>query len=289
VPRLLDLLEEFEIAATWATVGFLFARSRDELDEVAPTLRPVYADRRLCPYGEKIGANEEEDPLHFAASLIERIRNTPKQEIATHTFSHFYVREKGQNRAAFRADLEAAVEIARRRGIALKSIVFPRNQRNPDYDADLMDLGIAAFRGNPTSYAWKFTDHRRGRAYSRRALRLAQSYLPLSRPSTTNWSKIIEPSGLANVRASLPLRPYDPRVSAFDALRRRKIVAHLDRAVRRREVFHLWWHPHNFGAHTLENLSFLRGILEEVDRRRQRGMLESLTMAAAADMAREAQ
>ena len=29
IPRMLDLFEEFGVAATWATVGFLFAKNRD--------------------------------------------------------------------------------------------------------------------------------------------------------------------------------------------------------------------------------------------------------------------
>lgn len=47
VPRMLDLFEEFDIGVTWATVGFLFARSRQELEECSPAVRPQYQDRRL--------------------------------------------------------------------------------------------------------------------------------------------------------------------------------------------------------------------------------------------------
>jgi hypothetical protein len=27
-------------------------------------------------------------------------------------------------------------------------------------------------------------------------------------------------------------------------------------------IFHLWWHPHNFGSHVAENMAMLRQILE---------------------------
>lgn len=288
VPRMLELFEEFEIAATWATVGFLFAQSRSEIEELAPALRPDYVDSRLSPYEETLGVNEEDDPLHFADSLIERIRGTARQEVGSHTFSHYYVGEQGQDGSTFRADMEAAVEIARRRGIRLQSIVFPRNQHNPDYDSTLLDMGITAYRGNPESYAWAFVDDAQSRSVTRRALRLGESFVPLSGANTVSWSRIVEPSGLANVRASLPLRPYDPRTRSLDFLRRGRIVKSLDRAAKSREVFHLWWHPHNFGVHTQENLCFLRGILEEFDRRRGDGMMVSLSMAEAAEMARSA-
>src|SRR5229473_1007142 len=79
VPALLELFRKYDIHATWATVGFLFCRTREELLAAAPALRPRYVDRRLSPYpaiGE-IGANEQTDPLHYAASLIETIQRFP--------------------------------------------------------------------------------------------------------------------------------------------------------------------------------------------------------------------
>ena len=39
VAGMLDLFEEFDVAATWATVGFLFARSKRELEHFAPPPR----------------------------------------------------------------------------------------------------------------------------------------------------------------------------------------------------------------------------------------------------------
>lgn len=43
VRRLLDLFEKKGIRATWATVGFVFCRSKEELVASAPALRPSYA------------------------------------------------------------------------------------------------------------------------------------------------------------------------------------------------------------------------------------------------------
>ena len=55
VPRILDLFEEFSISATWATVGMLFARSRDEAHAFAPYHKPNYSDSRLDPFREQFG------------------------------------------------------------------------------------------------------------------------------------------------------------------------------------------------------------------------------------------
>ncbi len=87
IPHLLSLFAEFDVAATWATVGMLFARDREELQAAFPQVRPAYINRALYPYDEPIGLDERTDPLSFAPSLIDAISQTPRQEVASHTFS----------------------------------------------------------------------------------------------------------------------------------------------------------------------------------------------------------
>src|SRR5713226_4105770 len=92
VPAMLRLFQKYGIHATWAAVGFLFFENKGELLDSLPARRPAYRDRRLSPYQdvERLGVNESEDPLHFAASLIRQVSATPHQEIGSHTFSHYY-------------------------------------------------------------------------------------------------------------------------------------------------------------------------------------------------------
>src|SRR5689334_8603090 len=89
IPRMLSLFQEYEIAATWATVGFLFAQSKSEAATYSPAIKPAYKKVRLDPYRERYGDNELNDPLHYAPSLITLIQSTPRQEIGCHTFSHY--------------------------------------------------------------------------------------------------------------------------------------------------------------------------------------------------------
>ena len=117
-------------------------------------------------------------------------------------------------------------------------------------------------------------------------MRLTDSYLRLSGPATTPWSQVLQRNGLANVRASYPLRPYAPQVRALEPLRLMRIRSSMRHAAMNQQIFHLWWHPHNFGAHTEENLSVLRQVLEDFDcLRRGEGMV-SIGMAEAADAVR---
>jgi len=278
VPRLLDLFKEFEVGATWATVGFLFASSKSELDEFRPPIIPGYTNPRLDPYQDQVGADERSDPLHFGASLVERIRATPRQEIATHTYSHYFCTESGQTATEFDADLRSAMAIADTRGIALYSIVFPRNQHNPDYDEVLRSHGIAAYRGNPDSWMWRFADAEQSAGRGKRAARFADSLFSVTGDGSHAWDGIVQPGGLADVRASFLVRPYSPSLRALEPLRERRLRTAISSAARRGRIVHLWWHPHNFGAYPDQCLLFLRRILEEFSRSRDRFGMRSMTM-----------
>ena len=144
----------------------------------------AYPRAELDPYIEAIGIDEEHDPEHLAASLVELIRASDGQEVASHTFSHYYCLEPGQDEATFRADLAAAQAIALRRGIELTSLVLPRNQWNPGYETAVLDQGFNCVRGPQRS--WGHRSRRPGgRNLLPRGARLADTYvgvrLPLQR------------------------------------------------------------------------------------------------------------
>jgi peptidoglycan/xylan/chitin deacetylase (PgdA/CDA1 family) len=286
IPAILDLFEEFDIAATWATVGFLFAESRREREKFSPAIRPQYVDSRLDPYREPVGEDENHDPLHYAPSIIEMIRNRKKQEIATHTFSHYYCLEPGESRETFAADLRSATAIARQRGIELRSIVFPRNQFRPGYEEVLRECGILCYRGNELNWMYRPRPRRR-ETLAVRGPRLLDHYVSLSGPKIVRWKEILQPNGVANVRSSMFLRPYSLEWKGLEPVRLQRITGGMQAAAEQRGIFHLWWHPHNFGKHTQQNLEFLRKIFEAFTRYRQTHGMRSLSMAEVAEVARK--
>jgi hypothetical protein len=278
IPRMLDIFEEFEAGVTWATVGFLFARSREELEAYSPAVRAAYQNRALDPYSEHIGANEEEDPLHFAPSLIEEIRRRPRQEIGTHTFSHFYCREAGQTAQDFREDLRSAVAIAARSGICLSSIVFPRNQYLPEHAPIVRDFGITSYRGTERHWMYQAHSSEEQRIIVRRGARILDNYLNLTGSNVTHWGDILQDNGLFRIPSSRILRPYYPSLSAIEPLRLKRILSGIEAAARSRGVFHINWHPHNFGINLDENMQVLRSILECYARQRDNHGMRSLSM-----------
>ena len=280
IPKMLDLFARHEVAATWATVGFLFFDDKEELLASLPEERPVYANPALSPYEEieTIGRNEAEAPCHFGLSLIKRIAETPRQEMASHTFSHYYCLEGGQTPSAFAADLKAARAAAERLGIDLKSLVFPRNQANDAYLSICRDQGFDAVRGNPASWLYEAADQD-GETKLQRLTRLADAYLPITQLKTERRSPI---DNLADVPATRFLRPVMTPLKALEPLRIGRLKRQMTSAARSGSIFHLWWHPHNFGKDTDANLDVLDRLLAHYRRLQDRFGMTSQTMAEAA-------
>jgi peptidoglycan/xylan/chitin deacetylase (PgdA/CDA1 family) len=288
VPRLLDLFRRYEIHATWAVVGFLYFRDVAELLRRVPKALPAYEERRFDPYAAlpALAADAVDPRYYFAPELIAAIAATPHQELASHTFSHYYCLESGQTLREFRADLEAAIAVAvEKTGRRPLSIVFPRNQYRRDYLQVCAAAGIRAYRGNPRSWVWHPSVLKRDGAL-RRAVRLLDAYINLTGHHGHRLERMRPRGGLpANIAASQFLRPWSRSWRWLEPLKERRIRQSLTWCAKRKLVYHLWWHPHNFGADIDENVGQLRRILEHFARLRDRYGMRSLTMAETADYA----
>ena len=132
IPRILNRFAAGHVHASWATVGLLLCEGREDALTQYPD-HPAYEalQIQIRDVIDRSGKSETDDPYHYALSLARRIAAVPGQEIATHTFSHFYCLERGPSSRDFENDLEAAKRVASRHGIELSSIVFPRNQYSP--------------------------------------------------------------------------------------------------------------------------------------------------------------
>jgi peptidoglycan/xylan/chitin deacetylase (PgdA/CDA1 family) len=279
IPKILSLFRAYGIHATWATVGLLFFETKTELLRSLPSVRPTYANRKLSPYADigNIGHDEQRDPFHFAPSLIQAILATQHQEIGTHTFSHYYCLEPGQGLGAFSADLNAAIAVAARFDVVLRSLVFPRNQFNRDYLKACRDRGIVACRGNQRSRMYHVGSGQEGR-WRRRLLRSLDSYADLSGPNGYSVREIAGDLPM-NTPASRFLRPRSRLLRLAEPIRLRRILQEMTSAANNCHVYHLWWHPHNFGVDMSENLEFLEQVLRHYAELATTGGMDSMHMS----------
>jgi peptidoglycan/xylan/chitin deacetylase (PgdA/CDA1 family) len=279
IPATLHLFERYGIRATWATVGFLFFENRDALKAAHPAALPHYLDIKLDPYAafSELGRNEDEDPFHFAPSLIRKILAYDGQEIGTHTFSHFYVSAPGPTLESFRADLKSAKLVAAEYGINLKSIVFPRNQISRPHIGICAEEGLIAYRSTEAE-PWIET----GNGILGRAKRFSDSYLELSGNGCAA-PHLDKQYPIVRISQSRFLRPWNKTLKGLESLRLKRILTSMDAAAKNNKTFHLWWHPHNFGVHLEENMAILTRIAEHyVYLKRETGW-PSLTMSEVAE------
>lgn len=281
IPALLTAFENHNIKATFATVGILFSKDKQGLTEFIPDKKPTYSNPEYNVYIKEfatMGNNEKDDPYHFGYSLFEMIKQSP-HEIATHTFSHYFCLEEGQSAEEFDADIKAALKIAEANNINISSLVFPRNQINEHYFPVLANNGIKVYRGNPESWIYK------PRKFSAevpfiRLCRLLDTYLPVS---GYNTSAVIKDEGFpVNVPASRFLKPYNKNLAWLEKLKLKRIMNEMTYAAKQKQLYHLWWHPHNFGINIKENMENLTVLLKHYQFLHAKYGFTNLTMKEAA-------
>jgi peptidoglycan/xylan/chitin deacetylase (PgdA/CDA1 family) len=288
IPELLGFFKDYKVHATWATVGMLFHESKNSLVRDAPSLKPFYDISELSPYhfiqNHGIGNSEEDDPYHFAASLVRKIVETPYQELGSHTFAHYYCNEPGQTVQQFRADLEAAQRSARLVDKQLKSLVFPRNQFNEEYLRACYEAGFIAVRDNPRDWFWNIQSTQ-SESMWKRLNRGLDAYLPVGGKNTYSIDSVQFRPGLpVCIPASRLLRPYRPKELFLNKMKINRIKNEMERAAQHGEVFHLWWHPHNFGHYPNESMEGLKQILDHFAMCREKYGMQSLSMGEIAEL-----
>ena len=282
IPKLLQLFNKYGIHATWATVGFLFADNYEELSGFFPENRPSYSNLDLNYYAnfEKIGSSEETAPCFYAPGLLAQIAATPGQEIGSHTFCHYYCRESGQTVEQFEADVRAARAIAKSKGYDVTSVILPRNQSEPEYTEVLRKVGFTAYRAEEDD--WIHRNFRKKKwQVPFRALHLLDMYLPLT------GQCCYEPryeNGIWNLVGSRIFRPIFRPLEFMEGLKVRRIKREMRYAAKHGLVYHLWWHPHNLGVRTEENLAQLEELFRYYTELKEKYGMQCLNMGEAATL-----
>lgn len=275
IPKILDMFEKHGIHATWATVGILGLDGKKQLLENIPNFKPHYKKRIYSAYEhlDEIGNSEKEDPCSYAPSLVRLILSKDNQELGTHTFAHYYCNEEGADEESFRQDIMASVSIMKKYfGVDIKSLVFPRNQAKEEYVRAAQDVGITCWRGNPAGY--KLGNSKIANV-TQRMLRLVDSYIPVY----GNLCTSIEANRVSGCcMASRFLRPYNQTLKFLEGLKVQRIKNQMLYAAKNHKVFHLWWHPHNFGENTEIMLEQLETILMYYEELKMKFGYESINM-----------
>jgi len=271
IENMLVLFNKYNIHVTWATVGLLFNENKDDYAKYKPILSPSYKDKNLKSLSLDIGKNEKEDELHYAYSIIKLIKSYPNQEIASHSYSHYYAMECWQTIEEFEEDIKSAVDIAKDKyDIDLKSFVFPKNEINTEYIDILSKYKFTSYRENPTHWIYKNGQQTN---IIGKIIRTIDSYINIT---GNKCSRIKNNNSLKNIVGDRFLRPFKNKF--LNTLMLNRIKNEMKYAAVNNTNYHLWWHPHNFGINTDNNLNNLEIPLKYFKELNKEYNMESICM-----------
>lgn len=260
IERLLVLFEKYDIHCTWATVGMLFHQDIQSCKSRYPIILPEYKNNKFSSYNHLNEISADNFSIFYSGlDSIKIISKFPNQEIATHTYSHFYCLEEGSSLEAFSKDLDMAINISIENGFQISSIVFPRNQYDQSFLEMSSKMGITAFRGTESSWVHRSRNQSELKGIHR-FIRFIDSYVGLTGPNIYKKLSIYHQK-LVNIPASFFFRPFSPNLYFFEFLKIKRLKKSMLRAAKEGSLFHLWWHPHNFGKNLEENMYQLESIL----------------------------
>lgn len=261
IPEILRIFEENNIRSSWATVGMLFLNNSQDLKDNMPKKKPEYNNNNRSSYDfldRKLSVIDSNVNCYFAPEIISIISKLEGQELASHTYSHYYCLEEGQNIESFESDLKLFDTQIKKLKKNNYSLVFPRNQFNEDYLDICRKYNISVVRTNPNVWFW---NTRKPETLIKKIVRTLDCYLPLT--SSTYFISEIKKhkDNLILLPSSRFLKPIN-KIKLLNKLRIFRIKKEMTFAAKNKKCYHLWWHPHNFGRHPEKSINDLKIIVK---------------------------
>lgn len=271
---ILDVLGRYGVKCTIGYVGGMNYTSVKDFKQVKVEKKPNYKRSIFSSYNSLLPHIGKELPeeLFFCKDLLMELKENNNVELGSHTFSHYYCLEVGQTVDEFEADIKVAVSEATQQGIQLRTIIFPRNQVSIEYLEVCTRYGFTHYRGNLETYLYH-SEQTPARMSLRRVLRLADTYINLSGHNCFCKPEVI--GGMINVPGSRFYRPYSSALAMLEPLKVRRVKRSIEYAAKHGQIYHLWWHPHNFGLYTQKNLLQLEEICQFFKHMREKYGMES--------------
>lgn len=260
----------------------LFSPTKRHLLSRLPDRLPTYRVPRRSPYSHiaHIGAGESDDPVHFGASLVERIAETPGQEVASRSFSNFRCFAPDHTPGQFESDLRAAIHTARDCGVMLRSLAVPENALPGEHRSVARQLGFSAYRAHAGPWPYDAdppSDPVGTVSRIRNWVATVDSVLPLTGTRCVRRDDPIT-SPPVDIPATRRLRPPVGSRRWISEVQLRRLFWELDCAVKTGRIFHVWWKIRDLGGNPSISFDALHRLFDRVDGWRRLNRLQSATM-----------
>ena len=200
--------------------------------------------------------HKRESYLWKGLDIVEKIQSTPRQEIGCHSFSHKVFTEISVKEAE--SEVKQCINLAQKNNIKLNSFVFPKNEiAHVDI---LKKNNFVCYRGKSKNQS--------------KISQLVNVLIPLG-----NSSQITIKNGMINIPATM----YYPSSRGIKKIIPNKLIVFkiklgINKAIRKGELFHLWFHPTDLTENTDKLLMGLEKVLLFADKKRTEKLLEIKTM-----------
>jgi peptidoglycan/xylan/chitin deacetylase (PgdA/CDA1 family) len=257
---LLKIFERHEIRATFAFVGAFTLTNNERMKFKDRFLDVSYNGQNWLKAFRAAVAENSEDGW-FCPEAFESVK-VAGHEVASHGFCHVPFDDPSTPKDALEADLDTAVVVAKEKGVALETFVFPRNRvRHTEL---LQDRGFIGYRGALTA--------------TNRLMSAGQEFNILSKSQC--HAQISDTGDITEIPAAYffnwrnGLRRLVPR--SMTIARWKSII---EDAIMMDGVAHLSLHPHNIidGPGTLDVLCDVLRLVAEF---RDKGQLKIETQAS---------
>lgn len=272
IARILELLEEFQITATWAVVGHIFYEHCEEC-EICPILE------WKGKYQSYEDAYKTRHPLWYGADVVDMLLNQKmKHEIAFHGYSHKPFNTLSREEAEI--EIREFIRVASRKGIHAKSVVFPRNKVG---HLDLFEkYGFTNYRSEESLPLLT-----RNKYIVGRMAKNLDHILGISTPPVHDL-KDFAGGNMVNLISTQHVFGFSRDTDlllekwGFPTLRVRRIVRAVRKAAAQKKVAHIWVHPEEFRSEGA--FSKLRYIFESVAEEVAAGRMKTISMVDMAHM-----
>lgn len=264
INRLLNIMDEFGVVATWAITGHLFYEKCEECD-ICPIRDLKEWDSRY----EQIWGTA--DRMWYGSDIVDTLLSSNAgHEICFHGYTHRVFNKLSKEEAQF--EIQEWIRLAKRKNLVPITAIFPQGGIG---HLDLFrEAGYICYRGKEVRHP-ALSIPLIGKILNR--LNLALSFL---NPQVYDIN--VDPNGLINIPSSQWLFRINRRVETMldflnlETLRLHTTLKSIDRAANEKKVIHLWVHPHEF--RTEKDFEKLRFIFREFAQQAKQRKLKSITM-----------
>ena len=243
--QLIKMFDNYKIPVSWATVSALLDENNKNIG---------IADKKAW----------------YAPDIIDKILTSKIDHlVASHSYAHLNF--KLSTKKEIEKDFEKSNFFFNKFGIKTNSLVFPRNQV---HHIDILNkFNYKFYRSIDKSWYKKVSKFNN---FAGKISNIIDKTIPVKsntiKPILDNYNLIEVPSSLLLISRN-GFKNLITNASMY-----RKIRLGIDEAIKKKECFHLWFHPSNFYTNSKKQFLLLNKVLKYVSDKRELGQIKVIKL-----------